>query len=219
MYSRPLTRCIPWLRKRLRNVAMESVDDLKSLGFWHAVIAEFVGSAFLVLVGCGAWLGAADDSSRRQTRESARNEIAVRVSLTFGLMYGLVIHCLRGVSGGHVNPVVSMALMAMRTVSLARGLLYVLAQCLGAILGTVILYGVTLGYTGSLGYTTLARGLGGGEGFGVEFFAALTLIFVTLTVYKEKPRANRTDRAPVIVGVTVAALSLFTVRALTCKLY
>ena len=32
-----------------------SQEDVRHLSFWRAVVSEFVGTAFLLMVGCGAW--------------------------------------------------------------------------------------------------------------------------------------------------------------------
>jgi len=39
-----------------------SQEDVRHLSFWRAVVAEFLGTAFLLAVGCGAW----SDSDHRQ---------------------------------------------------------------------------------------------------------------------------------------------------------
>ena len=39
-----------------------SQEDVRRISFWRAVVSEFLGTAFLLMVGCGAWC----DTDRRE---------------------------------------------------------------------------------------------------------------------------------------------------------
>ncbi|XP_062596483.1 aquaporin-4-like, partial [Saccostrea cucullata] len=110
---------------------LTSIDDLRSLRFWKAVVAECVGSLLLILVGCGSCI------------DWDKENKVVRVSLCFGLCYATVIWTFNHVSGGHINPSITFAHFVTRRVSLARTILYIVAQIIGALIGAGILKGLT----------------------------------------------------------------------------
>merc|ERR1712183_664755 len=87
---------------------------------------------FLVVIGCGAalqWKMALFDTTQ--------------VSLAFGLAV-MSIACFTGhISGGNLNPAVSVGLLAGGQLSLLKCILYIISQCIGAVIGAGILYGVT----------------------------------------------------------------------------
>ncbi len=66
---------------------------------------------------------------------------ALQVALGFGLSLASVVHCFSHVSGGHVNPAVSISMVTTCRISPTRGLLYVIAQCGGSIAGAALVYG------------------------------------------------------------------------------
>ena len=121
-----------------------SVDDVKSPLFWRAVAAECIGTLFLTLVGCGSCIG----------WEKEYSPSMVQIALAFGLIVATMVWCIGHVSGGHINPAVTMAMLITRKLSVARGCLFVVGQCLGAVIGAGILKGCTPSpYRGPLGAT------------------------------------------------------------------
>jgi len=65
----------------------------------------------------------------------------LQISLTFGFMIATCVQMFGHVSGGHMNPAVTMAMAAMLAISPSRALLYIIAQCTGAVAGSFILKG------------------------------------------------------------------------------
>ena len=64
-----------------------------------------------------------------------------QIAFTFGLMITVLIQMFGHVSGGHMNPAVSIAMAAALKISPVRALLYTAAQCVGGIFGSLILKG------------------------------------------------------------------------------
>ena len=62
-----------------------------------------------------------------------------QIGFTFGLMIAVLIQMFGHVSGGHMNPAVSIAMAVALNISPLRAILYVIVQCGGAILGSLIL--------------------------------------------------------------------------------
>ena len=99
--------------------------------------AEFVGTLWLVLGGCGSAVLAATFP-----------EVGIGltgVSLAFGLSVLTAAYALGPVSGGHFNPAVSIGLWAGGRFPANNVLPYVLAQVLGAVAGAAVLYVIASG--------------------------------------------------------------------------
>ncbi|KAH7937083.1 hypothetical protein HPB49_007840 [Dermacentor silvarum] len=105
--------------------------EIRSLELWRAVIGECLATFFYVFLVCGAhvsWPGYAEPS-------------VLGIALTAGAAAATLVQCYGHISGAHMNPAVTLATFATRKVSPLRTLLYVTAQCGGAIAGAALLYG------------------------------------------------------------------------------
>lgn len=120
-------------------------------------VAEFVGTLWLVLGGCGSAVLAA-----------AFPDVGIGllgVSLAFGLTVLTMAYAIGHISGCHLNPAVSVGLYVARRFSAKDLGPYIIAQTLGAIAGAAILYliasgkpGFELGGFASNGYADLSPG-------------------------------------------------------------
>lgn len=176
----------------------ENIEDLCKPALWRAVAAELFGTLFVVLLGCGS----IDNNG------VAAN--VVQVALTFGLIYGSMVWCFNHVSGGHFNPAVSVAAVVCRRASVVRGLLFILAQCVGAIAGAAMLRGLSAGSDYTIGVTSILGDLTEPQGFGVEVFITFLLVFVVLASTDDK-RSDLSGSAPLSIGLAVVAGHLFAV--------
>lgn len=87
------------------------------------------------------------------------------------------------VSGGHINPAVTVGLAAAGRVKPVRAILYVIAQCAGAAAGSGLLKAFTPDRAaGTLGVTGLGTDVTPLQGFGIEFFLGFVLVFVVCGV-------------------------------------
>jgi aquaporin Z len=101
------------------------------------LLAEFIGTFWLVLGGCGSAVLAA-----------AFPQVGIGllgVSLAFGLTVLTGAYALGPISGGHFNPAVSVGLWAGGRFPASQLLPYIVVQVLGAILGAGILYLIASG--------------------------------------------------------------------------
>jgi aquaporin NIP len=108
-----------------------------------AIIAEFIGTFFLVFAGTGAII--VDSISHEVTH--------VGVSLTFGLVIAVLIYALGHISGAHFNPAVTIAFWALGEFPARKVPWYVAGQLLGAIAASELLRAL-FGMSGGLGVTS-----------------------------------------------------------------
>jgi MIP family channel proteins len=112
-----------------------------------ALIAEFIGTFFLVFAGTGAIV--VDSISHEITH--------VGVSMVFGLVIAVLIYAVGHISGAHFNPAVTVGFWALGEFPGKRVPSYVVTQLLGAVSASTMLL-VMFGAKSGLG-TTLPQGV------------------------------------------------------------
>lgn len=133
------------------------------------LLAEFIGTFWLVLGGCGSAVLAA-----------AFPEVGiglVGVSLAFGLTVLTIAYSLGHISGAHLNPAVSVGLWMGGRFSVKELLPYMGAQILGAIAGAGVLYIIATGNGSDIGGFA-SNGYGEYSPGGYSMIAALVTEFV-----------------------------------------
>ncbi|GIY41786.1 aquaporin-4 [Caerostris darwini] len=157
-------------------------EELTDQHFWKAVRTEFLATLLLTVLGCGSCLRwKAPPTDHDQITMAI---VELRVALAFGLAVATLVQCVGQVSGGHMNPAVTVALLVTRHISVARSAAYVLAQCLGGLAGAGILYGLTpqgQRLSAGLGATEPAVGVAASEAFGMEFLASVVVVITVLS--------------------------------------
>ena len=123
-------------------------------------IAEFIGTLVLVLFGTGIAVVSGGD--------------LVATALAFGLAIVAEAYIIGDISGCHVNPAVSLAMLITKKISVKDFAYYVVAQVLGALAGTAILYAILKG-------TTLGTAALGANGFEALSATNISLIGALLT--------------------------------------
>ena len=125
------------------------------MAFLKAVFAEFLATLIFVFFGLGSAL-----------KWPSALPSVLQISLAFGLAIGTMAQALGPVSGGHMNPAITLALLVGNQISLLRAVFYVVAQLVGTIAGAAILYGLApYNARGNLAVNAVsAQGAGGGAG-------------------------------------------------------
>lgn len=102
------------------------------------------------------------------------------------------------ISGGHINPAVTFGLFLARKVSLPRAILYIVAQCLGAICGAGLVKAFHKPYYNTYGggANELAPGYNKGAGLGVEIIGTFVLVYTVFSATDPK-RSARDSHVPV----------------------
>ena len=176
----------------------------------NRLYAEFIGTAWLVLGGCGSAVLAAGFP-----------QLGIGfagVALAFGLTVLTMVYAVGGVSGGHFNPAVTVGLAVAGRFPLSEVLQYVIAQVLGGIAGAAILYVVATGKAGADigGFATNGYGEHSPGKFGLLAAAVtevvMTFGFVTVILgVTDKRAAAFAAAAPLAIGLTLTLIHLVSI--------
>ena len=154
-------------------------------------IAEAVGTMLLTLVACGIAVTSGVD--------------LVGTSLAFGLVIVAAAYSIGNVSGCHINPAVSVALLVAGKMKPKECVRYICAQVVGAFVGSLLLALLLggfdkLGANGLVGDTTVCIALV------VEVI--LTFVFTTAILGVTDKKENGTV-AGIVIGLTLVLVHLF----------
>jgi aquaporin Z len=160
-------------------------------------IAEFIGTFILVLFGTGtAVLG------------GGVNGIGIiGIGLAFGLSLVVMAYSIGTISGCHVNPAVSIAMFVNKRINAMELVWYIVAQVLGAFLGTAILVAflklsnMSIGNVGQNGFAHLESS----GAFLVECILSFVFILVIIVVTGKKGNASL---AGLVIGLTLLLVHL-----------
>lgn len=173
--------------------------------------AEFIGTFWLVLGGCGSAVLAANFKS-----EPFIGIGLVGVAFAFGLTVLTIAYGLGRISGAHLNPAVTIGLWAGGRAENSLVIPYIIAQVLGGIAGAAILYIIATGNGSDIG-TFAANGYGehspGGynltSAFVTEFI--MTMIFIIIIMgATEKDRAREVF-AGIAIGLALTLIHLISI--------
>jgi aquaporin Z len=172
-------------------------------------VVEFVGTFWLVLGGCGSAVLAA-----------AFPEVGiglVGVSLAFGLTVLTMAYTFGHISGCHLNPAVSVGLVAGGRFPLRDLPAYVVAQVLGAVVAALTLYAIASGKEGfDLSGGLASNGYGehspGGYSLGAGFLTEvlMTFMFLVIILGATDERAPQ-GFAPLAIGLGLTLIHLVSI--------
>ena len=168
-------------------------------------VAEVIGTFVLVLLGCGTAMLVGCD---------AKNVGGyILTALAFGLVIVGMAYCVGNISGCHINPAVSLAVLVSGGMTFTDFVGYVVSQCLGAIAGAGTLklifdLGNVTDMTGGYGANGLA-GVNGNAGAGVIVEIVLTFIFVLTILGVTSKNAKHGSFGGLIIGLTLTLVHIF----------
>ena len=170
----------------------------------NKLVAEFLGTAVLVLFGCGSAVLAGPEHVGQ-----------LGISLAFGFSIVAMAYGIGMVSGCHINPAVSVGAYVAGRMTVSDLVGYIIAQCAGAIAGAGILYIIA---TGHAGYDVAVNGLGQ-NGWGPKYLGeystqaafvwevVATFIFLVVILGVTQNGAPST-LAGLAIGLTLAVIHI-----------
>ena len=156
-------------------------------------IAEFIGTFVLVFVACGTAAAIGCDEPA--------NYLAV--AIVFGLVIVAMAYSIGNVSGCHINPAVSLAMLISGKMTAADFIGYIVAQFAGAIAGAAAMIPF-LGSDCGFGANALFEG-SIGKSFAIE--AILTFIFV-LAILGVTSKVENSSVAGLVIGLSLTLVHI-----------
>ena len=173
------------------------------------LIAEFIGTFWLVLGGCGAavlaagvpdvgigWLG---------------------VSFAFGLTVLTMAYAVGSISGGHFNPAVSLGLMVAGRFEKGLLLPYWAAQVAGAIVAAVVLYIIASGqadFAGVGGFASNGYGAASPGGYGLTSALVIEIVMTAaflIIILGATSKGVPAGFAPIAIGLGLTLIHLISI--------
>ncbi|CAG2105964.1 unnamed protein product, partial [Medioppia subpectinata] len=182
-------------------------------------VAECLGTLILVTLGCGAVAANVLKGS---------SDISIGLGFGIGVLIGAVIAI--PISGGHLNPAVTIALCSIRKCNWKKALYYIPAQYIGAFLGSAIVYGIyhqgiqeyenefrklaensnstfdKVGLTGGIFATYPQTYLTVGQVLADQIFSCAILMIAILAITDEKGINTPRALQPLSIALVVCAL-------------
>ena len=167
-------------------------------------IAEFIGAATLVILGCGTAMLVGCDA--------VNGGGYILTALAFGLTIVAMAYSIGNISGCHINPAVSLGVLLSGGMTGKEFGAYVVSQCLGAFAGSGVLAGIfKLGgvqdMTGGFGSNGLA-GVGGSAIAGLLVEVILTFIFVIAILGVTSKQAKHGSFGGLVIGLTLVVVHI-----------
>ena len=181
-------------------------------------LAELIGTFVLVFMGCGSavlsgilagsWIGTMNPSFDLSIR-------LVGIAFAFGLSLLVMVYAIGSISGCHINPAVSISMLAAGKMKAKDTIAYIIVQCIGATIGALVLYGIA---SGNSSYKLATVGLGQ-NGYGSAspgnfslvsvFIAEVVLTFIFLLVI----HGSTSEKAPkgfagISIGLSLVLIHL-----------
>src|SRR5208282_3379907 len=168
--------------------------------------AEFIGTFWLVFGGCGA-----------AVLDAAYPQLGIGflgVAFAFGLTVVTMAYAIGHISGCHLNPAISIGLAVGKRFPFSQVIPYIIAQVLGGVLGSTVLYVIASGRDGfSLAGGFASNGYGAHSPGGYSLLACfvaevvLTFIFV-FVIHGATDKRAPAGFAGIAIGLTLTLIHL-----------
>lgn len=148
-------------------------NSVTKLSFWRAILAELFGTTFYLLCVTTVAL------------PWGRPNDVVEGGIGTGLAITSLIVMIDHLSGGHMNPSVTIGMMVGGRMSILQGIFYMIAQVAGGIAGTALTFSCTptaMREINNLGATKLADGVSPVQGFVLELLFTFMLVSTILSI-------------------------------------
>jgi MIP family channel proteins len=172
---------------------------MKKTPLRQKLLVEAIGVLMLVFIGAGAVVSS-------QLLSASYNSLLI-IAIANGMALALAVTFAMNISGGHINPAVTIAALVTKKISLQDGVAYILAQLAGGIVGgllLVIVLPAVLGIPVHYGSPSLGTGVSVINGIALEAVMTFFLVFVVFGTAIDK-------RAPKVAGFAIGLTVLLDV--------
>jgi len=166
-------------------------------------LAELIGTFVLVFMGCGSAVIAGSHVG------------FLGIALAFGLSVLVMVYAIGPISGCHINPAITIAMLVNGKINSKDAGMYIVAQCIGAVIAAVLLLTIM---NGNPAYAMVTDGLGqngydaaspGGFSMVSGFIAEVILTFVFLIViFGATSKAAPAGFAGIAIGLSLALIHI-----------
>ncbi|MFQ5747362.1 MAG: MIP/aquaporin family protein [Gemmatimonadota bacterium] len=167
---------------------------------WRPCLAEMIGTFGLIFIGAGSIV---------MDVHTGGGVGLLGIAFAHGIVLAVMVSATMGISGGHINPAVTIGAWVGRAIGTRLAILYILSQLVGAVLGAALLaaiYPSTAVQAASLGTPLLAEGVGVGQGILIEAVLTFFLVFVVYGTAVDR-------RAPKLGGMAIGLVLVFDILA------
>uniref|UniRef100_A0A8C2J084 Aquaporin n=1 Tax=Cyprinus carpio TaxID=7962 RepID=A0A8C2J084_CYPCA len=206
----------------LSRVAIGNRDEFRQPGALKAAVAEFISTLIFVFAGSGAGIaynnlthdgfistlifvfagsgaGIAYNNLTHDGAASPSGLISASIAHAFALFVAVAISA--NISGGHVNPAVTFGLFIGGNITLFRGILYIIAQLLGATAASALLI-----FTTGLAVPTFGvAGISVWSALVFEIVATFGLVYTVYATAVDPKKGEIGIIAPIAIGLIVGA--------------
>ena len=166
-------------------------------------LAELIGTFVLVFIGCGSAVVAGKEVG------------FLGIALAFGIAVLVMVYAIGSISGCHINPAITIAMLVNGKISGKDAGMYIICQCIGAIIASVLLLAIM---TGNPTYSIATNGLGQ-NGYGVAspggfsmisgLIAEVILTFIfLLVIFGATSKAAPAGFAGIAIGLSLAIIHI-----------
>jgi aquaporin TIP len=177
--------------------AFGHAEEISSPDALRGTLAEFIALFFFVFVGVG--------SSMSYQKIHGSGDLGAGglliIAIAHGIALAVLVAATSHISGGHVNPAVSLALALAGQITIVRLIMYWIAQLLGAVAGAWVLQKLTTGEPVSVHTVGVGETVFGA--MSMEAILTFALVFVVFATGVDPKRGNIGVIAPLAIGFTV----------------
>jgi aquaporin Z len=185
-------------RRRMMEEEKPASDDS-----WKKYVAELLGTFALVFFGCGAAVIAGGFIGY------------LGIAFAFGITVMFMVYAIGPISGCHINPAITVAMLVAKKISAKDAMIYIIVQFVGAIAGAGVLLLIAVG---TKGYTLTDVGLGQngfGDNYGAHFSVWSALIaeivltfFFLLVIFGSTHKKAPQGFAGIAIGFSLFVIHL-----------
>lgn len=163
----------------------------------RAILAEGIATFAFVFLGTGAVISALLAGG------GLNGATLVAIAAAHGLAILLLVAAFGRISGAHINPAVTFAMLVTGRIGIAKGVAYIVLQCAGAAAASLLLKSIIPeAAQGGLGAHSLGNGISTSGAFILEVVLTFFLVWVVFSVAVDK-KAPGFPIAPVAIGLVV----------------